>query len=229
VRRGLGDPLPVNDLADRYAKWHAEKVYEWEAGRPTYRLTSPDGSVRYVKITPSVGRLHDEAMRTRWAASFVRVPEVVEFGSDGDHDWLMTAELSGVDVFGHPLRSSDPTALVVAFAQGLRFFHDTVPVDECPFWFPSDDSADDSADLVVCHGDYVLPNAFFTDSVVTGYIDLGDLGVADRWLDLAVALRSLEQPYNLGPGYTATFLDAYGIALDADRAAHYLALYDARP
>ncbi|NUO56629.1 MAG: phosphotransferase [Hamadaea sp.] len=223
--RGLGEPLPVHDLADRYAKWHTEKVYEWEAGRPTYRLTSPDGSVRYVKLTPSTGRLHDEALRTRWAAPFVRVPEVVEFGSDGDHDWLMTASLSGVDAATHPLRSADPVALVTAFAQGLRFFHDTVPVDECPFWFsglPAD------ADLVVCHGDYVLPNAFLTGDVVTGYIDLGDLGVADRWLDLAVALRSLEQPYNLGPGYADVFLSAYGVAADPAKAARYLALYDAR-
>jgi kanamycin kinase len=224
TRPRLGDPLPVHDLADRYATWHAERFHEWEPGRPTYRLTSPDGAVRYVKITPSVGRLPDEALRTRWAASFVRVPEVVEFGSDGDHDWLMTASLSGVDAATHPLRTSDPVALVTAFAQGLRFFHDTVPVDECPFWFPS---AAESDDLVVCHGDYVLPNALFTGDVVTGYIDLGDLCVADRWLDLAVALRSLEQPYNLGPGYTSAFLDAYGVADDPPRRADWLTRYDA--
>jgi len=228
ARPRLGDPLPVDDLQDRYAGWRAEKVYEWRAGRPTFRLTGPDGEVRYVKIAPAgVGNLPDEATKTRWAAEWVRVPAVIEYGSDGDRDWLMTAELSGVDTTRHPWISTDPAALAAAFARGLRAFHDAVPVDECPFWLPvADVPVGFAEDLVVCHGDYCLPNAFFTGDVVTGYIDIGDLAVADRWVDLAVALRSLSAPYNLGPGYEEIFLSAYGAARDEAKRSFYLAAYD---
>ncbi|NUT32004.1 MAG: aminoglycoside 3'-phosphotransferase [Hamadaea sp.] len=257
MRRRLGDPLPVDDLQDRYAGWHAEKVYEWEAGRPTYRLTG-DGEVRYVKIVPAgVGDLPGEATRLRWAADWVRVPQLIEFGSDGDRDWLMTAELSGVDAAIHPLRDRDPAALAAAFGRGLRAFHDAIPIDECPFdlRLPTalrlslarfeagliDGSLFDipvpaalervtelspAEDLVVCHGDYCLPNAFLVGDVVTGYIDVGAINVADRWLDLSVALRSLSATYNLGPGYEDAFLEAYGIARDSDKAERYLLLYD---
>jgi len=258
-RPRLGDPLPVDDLQDRYAGWRAEKVYEWEAGRPTYRLTGPDGEIRYVKIAPAgVGNLPDEATKTRWAAEWVRVPAVIEYGSDGDRDWLMTAELPGVGASRHPWISTDPAALAATFARGLRAFHDAVPVDECPFDMrlpgalrqasarveaglvdaglidlPLPDALaqaellrPQNEDLVVCHGDYCLPNAFLLDDAVAGYIDLGSLAVADRWFDLSVALRSMSAPFNLGPGYEEIFLDAYGIARDEPKRSRYLLLYD---
>ena len=43
-------------------------------------------------------------------------------------------------------------------------------------------------------------------------MDLGSLGVADRWADLAVAEMSLE--YNFGPNLADEFFTAYGIERD---------------
>ncbi len=81
-----------------------------------------------------------------------------------------------------------------------------------------------SEDLVVCHGDYCLPNILITDGEATGFIDLGELGVADRWWDLAVATWSLS--WNLGPGYEELFLREYGVALDLKKRDYYRLLYD---
>jgi kanamycin kinase len=81
-----------------------------------------------------------------------------------------------------------------------------------------------SEDPVVCHGDYCFPNILVENDTVTGYVDLGELGVADRWWDLAVATWSVT--WNLGPGFEDAFLDAYEIARDDERQTFYRLLYD---
>ena len=82
----------------------------------------------------------------------------------------------------------------------------------------------DTEDLVVCHGDYCFPNVIIDDNRVAGFVDLGELGVADRWWDLAVATWSTV--WNVGPGYEDAFLKAYGIASDPVRISYYRLLYD---
>ncbi len=79
-------------------------------------------------------------------------------------------------------------------------------------------------DLVVCHGDYCLPNVLIDDGKVVGFLDLGEVGIADRWLDLAVGPWSVT--WNLGPGWEEQFLSAYGIDADQERIAFYRLLYD---
>ncbi len=82
-------------------------------------------------------------------------------------------------------------------------------------------------DLVVCHGDYCLPNVLIHDGRVSGFVDLGKLGVADRWWDLAVATWSVT--WNLGPGWEDLFLVAYGTSRDPDKVAFYRLLYSLLP
>jgi kanamycin kinase len=79
-------------------------------------------------------------------------------------------------------------------------------------------------DLVVCHGDYCLPNILFRGSALAGFVDLGEMGTADRWWDLAVATWSLT--WNFGPRYEAMFLESYGVDLDEQRSHFYRLLYD---
>ena len=69
--------------------------------------------------------------------------------------------------------------------------------------------------LVVCHGDACAPNTLIDDDGrCYGHVDLGDLGVADRWADLAVATLSLSWNY---PGsWEGELLDAYGVGSGPD-------------
>jgi kanamycin kinase len=78
--------------------------------------------------------------------------------------------------------------------------------------------------LVVCHGDYCLPNVLIGAGAASGFVDLGELGVADRWWDLAVATWSVT--WNLGPGLEDLFLQEYGVDWDRDRVDFYRLLYD---
>ena len=78
---------------------------------------------------------------------------------------------------------------------------------------------------VVCHGDACAPNTLLDPSAaVVGYVDLGSLGLADRWADLAVASWSLA--WNYGTGYEAGFFQAYGVRPDPERIAYYRLLWD---
>jgi kanamycin kinase len=79
--------------------------------------------------------------------------------------------------------------------------------------------------LVVCHGDACAPNSLLSeDGRFAAIVDLGNLGVADRWADLAVAGWSTE--WNYGPGLDTLLYDAYGIRPDPDRIAYYRLLWD---
>jgi len=56
--------------------------------------------------------------------------------------------------------------------------------------------------LVVCHGDACAPNTVLTsDGRWSGHVDLGSLGSADRWADLAIATWSAD--WNYGHGWEA--------------------------
>ena len=79
--------------------------------------------------------------------------------------------------------------------------------------------------LVVCHGDACAPNTLLAaDGRWSGHVDLGLLGTADRWADLAVATWSAE--WNYGPGWDRLLLDAYGIHPDPERTRYYRLLWD---
>lgn len=74
---------------------------------------------------------------------------------------------------------------------------------------------------VVTHGDFSLDNLFVVDGVVTGCIDLGRVGIADPWQDLAILWNSLEE---FGEDAPRRMLRAYGVALDPARLDFHLRL-----
>ncbi|SHH45307.1 APH(3')-I family aminoglycoside O-phosphotransferase [Massilia sp. CF038] len=77
-------------------------------------------------------------------------------------------------------------------------------------------------DLVVTHGDYSLDNVFIVDGKVSGCIDAGRVGIADRYQDLAIAWNCLSE---FGPALQKRFLQQYGVTQpDQARLAFHLML-----
>jgi kanamycin kinase len=108
-----------------------------------------------------------------------------------------------------PDRDWQPEHLVYSIPQALDLIADIPPVDR----------------LVVCHGDSCAPNTLLTDDGrCSGHVDLGDLGVADRWADLAIATWSTT--WNYGPDWQNALLDAYGVDPDEERTRYYRLLWD---
>lgn len=89
--------------------------------------------------------------------------------------------------------------------------------------------AQEPADTVVCHGDLCLPNIVLDPRTwdVSGFVDLGRLGTADRYADLALLLANSRETWpdeDRARTADAAFAERYGIALDHDRLRFYLSL-----
>jgi len=186
-------------------------IWTNERGGSTFQTGS-----RYVKWNPHTTGLDLEAERLRleWAIRYHAVPAVLEWGSNEEAQWLVTSALAGDGAVTESWLSR-PLEAARAIGQGLRMLHDALPVADCPFdWsvearvgrrVPIEQLGIPPIDrLVVCHGDACSPNTIIArDGSPAGRVDLGSLGVADRWADLAVASMNLD--YNYGPGWEDEF------------------------
>lgn len=231
VRELTGDPEPqcvwINDI-----------------GGMTFRATNRQGTSLYVKWGPlnEETSTRAEAERLRWAARWIRVPQVLDQGEDGQHEWLVTRAIDA-DSAVHPRWIAEPETAVRAIGEGLRALHDALPVAECPWEWTVPARIENAARrgillperfrdapevdrLVVCHADACCPNTLIgADGRWLAHVDLGSLGVGDRWADIAVAAMSTE--WNYGPGWEDALIAAYGVEPDRERLAFYRDLWNA--
>lgn len=78
-------------------------------------------------------------------------------------------------------------------------------------------------EMVFSHGDYCLPNIFLSDNKVSGFIDLGRAGIADKWQDIALCVRSLK--HNLkNDYYIDLFFKHLGIDPNHEKVRYYILL-----
>jgi aminoglycoside phosphotransferase len=76
-------------------------------------------------------------------------------------------------------------------------------------------------DLVVVHGDCTLDNVLVAgDGAVAGFVDVGRLGVGDRWQDLAIAARDVAGEY--GEAWVEEMLTAYGATPEPEKRELYV-------
>jgi aminoglycoside phosphotransferase len=77
--------------------------------------------------------------------------------------------------------------------------------------------------LSVTHGDYCLPNVFFAEEKVTGFVDLGRAGLADVWQDIAVCVRSLRHNF-LEKAPLESFFAALAMKPNREKINYYILL-----
>ena len=83
---------------------------------------------------------------------------------------------------------------------------------------------------VLSHGDYCLPNIFVKNGHFRGFIDVGDLGIGEKWRDIALCYRSLRD--NWGGAYGGKvydfdpklFFEALEIEPDWEKIRYHLLL-----
>ena len=215
-------PVDIPELVRAFASSdELDAVWRNELGGLTFR-----NGHRYLKWNPlgSGIDLEDERARMAWLAPRHPVPEVLDFGRDDHGQVLVTRALPGTGAVTDEWRAR-PREAVRAIAEGLRMLH-ALPVSDCPFvcaWAAGGEIPVE--DLVVVQGDPCAPNTIIgPDARFAGHVDLGSLGSADRWADLAVASMSLD--WNYGPGWEDEFFTAYGVERDAERIRRYRERWD---
>ena len=219
-------PSVVTELA---AGVRPELVWRSEMGGLTFRVGE-----RFVKWNPRGNGidLNRERDRLEWLFTRHPVPQVLELGSDATSQWLVTLALPGEHAVGDTWRARRSEA-INAIATGLRAIH-TIPIHDFPSdWIdevwasrtpPSIGTRPPIENRVLVHGDACAPNTLISPAGSwVGHVDLGDLGVGDRWADLAVASMSLD--WNFGEGHQDEFFDAYEIEPDLERIAYYRRLW----
>lgn len=208
------------DLGDEIARLDWAAVYT-----PVPRLMGGGGDAdgTWIVTAPLVG---ESAVSGRWKADPARAVAAIGAGLRALHDALPVDECPFSWSAEHRVAVAQERAArglqdpsmwstphtVLTVERALDLIADIPPVDR----------------LVVCHGDACAPNTLLAaDGTWSGHVDLGSLGVGDRWADIAVATWSTD--WNYGPGWEETLLEAYGVARDERRIAYYRLLWDMGP
>ena len=192
----------------------AERI---EIGRSDSRVLRFEDS--FLKIGPR-GKLERAAAMQEYFCSLGLSAPLIAFSQDEKADYMLVRTVSGksgIEVLDRP------EWLAERLGAAVRALHETAAVG-CPFAdvnesalalyaretghaFEGDASVLKTDALL--HGDCCLPNVFFSEDGVCGFIDLGEGGLGDRHFDLYWALWSLD--YNLKTDrFGARFLNAYG-------------------
>lgn len=80
-----------------------------------------------------------------------------------------------------------------------------------------------SEELVFSHGDLGDSNILVRNNKISGFIDLGRSGKADRWYDIAFCIRSIRD--DIGEEkYVKLFFELLGIEPDWEKIKHYILL-----
>lgn len=85
----------------------------------------------------------------------------------------------------------------------------------------------ETEDLVFTHGDYCLTNIIIDEETNIGFIDMGRGGIADRYQDIALAIRNIKYNLNLEDAnkYIELFFKEYGInSPDIKKIEYYILL-----
>ena len=86
-------------------------------------------------------------------------------------------------------------------------------------------------ELVLSHGDYCLPNIFAKEDAFCGFVDVGRMGIADKWQDIALCYRSLAHNFSgkydgisYGTFNEELFFQMLGIEPNWEKIRYYILL-----
>lgn len=191
--------------------------YEEKDGRYYLLMSRMPGEMacneRYMRQPDVLIRALADGLKALWRMDITgcpvenRLADQLEWAAENIRDGLVDVEDAEPDTFGED-GFQDPEEL-------LEWLKAHQPKEE----------------LALTHGDYCLPNVFVENGKFRGLIDLGRMGVADKWRDIALCYRSLchnsEGCYG-GPVYDNVkpeqLFEELGLQPDWEKIRYYILL-----
>jgi aminoglycoside phosphotransferase len=154
-----------------------------------------DSASFFLKIGPNLKREYE---RLQWLEGRLPAPLPIGLTTQGAVDALLMSAVEGDDLSLLSLSLSEES-ITSRLSEALKVVHN-LSTDNWPFG---------GNGTVLVHGDACLPNFLYNGNHLSGYIDVGEMTLAEAEVDLAAAVWSLQR--NLGPGYGLAFLHTYGL------------------
>lgn len=169
---------------------------------------------KVLKIQRYCKEVENEHRIMLWLNGKLPVPKEYAYEVRDDKAYLLMSKCGGVMACTDEYMQN-PAIQTKLLAALLQWLYDNQPKEE----------------PVLSHGDFCLPNIFGTGTQITGYIDLGMTGIADRWCDIAICHRSLSHNYagrygnKVYSGYDDMLLfKELGIEPDWEKIRYYILL-----
>ena len=206
-----------------------------------------------LKIGTDIKNSLETVKMLRWLAGRLPVPEVIAHTVEGGKSFLLMTRIKG-RMSCEKYFLEHPAELLERMAEGLWMFWDT-DITGCPRIRDAEAELDDlrprlekgligdpalfrrlenskpPCDPVLSHGDFCLPNVFIDGGHISGFVDLGDSGIADRYRDIALCWQSLKSNSDgtfggkVYPDFDPDALfSALGITPDREKLNYYLQL-----
>ena len=230
-----------------------------------------NGDVLYLKVAEVSDEIRRERDLLAWLKGKVPVPDVVYYGEQGGHAFLLMTKAGGFmacdctrDNDGDEGQDKvhEPIDQTVKLLADALLMLQSIVIQDCPYENTLDhklkaalyniehdlvdmDDFEEGNDfntpmelyqwlvenrppeeLCFTHGDFCLPNIFIDGQTVTGFIDIGRSGIADKWQDIALCVRSLR--HNLRHTESQKYIDLLfahlGIQPDEGKIHYYIML-----
>ena len=210
------------EIYEDYYKWsplegeEATEIYLLEYGKDEepnqYEPTEPLIAKSY---TDDMKKTRREHKRQLWLEinGVNGVPKPVTYYQE-DYAFLFYIALPGVsaDSFFENVDQEKRAGVLKQAGRYLSLLHKT-KIEDCPFVF-YDEENEVHNDIVLGHGDFVLSNIIVNESYITGSIDVINIGLRDRYVDIASMVKSIEE--TIGAEYVEHFYEGYRISGEVD-------------
>ena len=164
-----------------------------------------------LKVSNNVNRLQDEYKKDLWISKYFNSVKPIMFIFENNTAFYLREYIDGENLCLDKYLNN-PELLIELLVAGLNLLHNT-KIDDNNYII-------DPNHHTLIHGDYCLPNILVKNNQVVGFIDLGNSGIGDPWMDYAWCIWSLE--YNLKTDkYTNLLLKKLGIEFDKEKYDKY--------
>lgn len=161
------------------------KITVGRSGDEVYSI----GKKYILKVSSNKAKLNNEKNRVDWFGTKFAGSPIIQYRESENKAFILEGRFNGRTLIDSTY-INDPKRLIKVLVKAMNILRQMDKYD-CPY------QNDESSGENFVHGDLCLPNIIVNDQDdIVAFIDLGDSGKGDKWLDYSFLIWSFE--YNVG-------------------------------